>query len=238
MPTVSGLHAVVNLMLSTGWLDAGNQAKLEVLKSILPDVPGVKNNSLWGDGLNQCKAPQETTQYPVHPYVLFSVGQGTANATAVQGLKGFLERTVSDVPRSSAGYIEQPVRAALLGLAHRAKWGVHDRANGTRKPQQYRFPGLFAGIEGPNSGPASEVMGFASAALNYMLVQEDFSSTHKLTLLPAWPCDWDVTFKVNAALQTTIVGKVVQGALTYDVAPPSRRSDVRVMPCQVKPDAS
>jgi hypothetical protein len=222
-------------MFASGWLDSDQQAKLEALKAVLPDVPGVKNGSLWGDGLNQCPGPQETTQYPVHPYVLFSVGQGTANATAVQGFKGFLERTVNDVPRSSAGYIETPVRAALLGLAHRAKWGVHDRANGTRKPQEYRFPGLFAGVEGPNSGPASEVMGFGSAALQYMLLQEDFSSAHKLTLLPAWPCDWDVEFKLHAALQTTVVGKVVNGVLTYDVTPARRRADVCVMPCQREP---
>ena len=118
--------------------------------------------ALWGDGKHQCKGPQDSVQYPVHPYVLFSVGQGTANATAVQGYRSFLQRTTTAVPRSAGGYIETPIRAALLGMAETARWAVHDRANGSRTPQVYRFPGLYAGNEGANSGPSGEVMGFAN----------------------------------------------------------------------------
>ena len=69
-------------------------------------------------------------------------------------------------------------------------------------------------------------------ALNYMLVQEDFTAAHRLTLLPAWDCAWDVEFQVRAALATTVTGRLVKGVLTYEVEPASRRPDVTVMECQ------
>lgn len=165
-------------------------------------------------------------------FVLFSVGQGTGNATAVQGYKQNMRRTVTGKTRSDGGYIEDPVRCALVGLAYQAKWAVRDRANGTHAPGVYRFPGLYGSSEGPNSGPSGEVLGFANQGLNSMLLQEDFTSAHKLTLLPAWPCDWDLEFKINAALETTITGRVLKGVLTFDVQPASRRADVVVMECQ------
>lgn len=130
MPTVSGLHAAVNLVLASGWATGENKTNLESLRRVLPPIPGVKNGELWGDGLDQCKAPQEAPQYPIHPFVLFSIGQGTGNATPVQTYKAALERTIKSIPRAMGGYIEVAARAALLGQGQIAKWLVHDRANG------------------------------------------------------------------------------------------------------------
>lgn len=76
MPTVAGLHAAVGLVLASGWATGENRTKLKAFKKILPDVPGVKNGTLWTDGLNQCTAGHEAPQYPIHPVSLMvSIGQ-------------------------------------------------------------------------------------------------------------------------------------------------------------------
>ena len=57
-----------------------------------------------------------------------------------------------------------------------------------------------------------------------MLMQTD---GRKIFLLPAWPKDWDVDFKLHAPLQTVIEGEYRDGKLqALKVTPESRRADV------------
>jgi len=51
-------------------------------------------------------------------------------------------------------------------------------------------------------------------------------------LLPAWPCSWDVRFKIHASKKTTITGELLGGQISFAVDPPSRKADVKAMPCQ------
>lgn len=52
----------------------------------------------------------------------------------------------------------------------------------------------------------------------------------EIRLLPAWPKDWDVDFKLHAPQQTTVEGRVGNGKLVdWKVTPESRRKDVIVM---------
>lgn len=61
-------------------------------------------------------------------------------------------------------------------------------------------------------------------ALQSMLLQCDGRNIY---LLPAWPMDWDVDFKLHAAYQTTVQGKVRDGKLVdLIVIPATRRSDI------------
>ena len=69
--------------------------------------------------------------------------------------------------------------------------------------------------------------GVAMIALQRMLLQGD---GRRLLLLPAWPQEWDVSFKLHAPQQTTVecvyrAGKVE----SLKVAPESRREDLEVM---------
>jgi len=60
-----------------------------------------------------------------------------------------------------------------------------------------------------------------------MLIQTD---GRKIFLLPAWPKDWDVDFKVHAPYHTVIEGQVRHGQLTrLKVTPPSRQKDIEVI---------
>jgi hypothetical protein len=57
-----------------------------------------------------------------------------------------------------------------------------------------------------------------------MLMQTD---GEKIYLLPAWPKDWNVSFKLHAPYQTTVEAKVVNGEIAeLKVTPESRRKDI------------
>jgi hypothetical protein len=53
-----------------------------------------------------------------------------------------------------------------------------------------------------------------------------------VVLIPAWPCDWDVQFKLAAPHNTVVTGSIVKGKLAYTIDPPSRASFVTAHACQ------
>jgi hypothetical protein len=92
-----------------------------------------------------------------------------------------------------------------------------------------RFP--LYGKEGPDSCPDFDHFGAGSVALQRMLVQE---AGDKVLLLPAWPADWDVDFKLHLARGAVLTGTVKDGRLVdWKIQPPSRKTDVVV--CQPQP---
>ena len=63
-------------------------------------------------------------------------------------------------------------------------------------------------------------------AFQAMLFQTD---GQKLFLLPAWPRDWNVEFKLHAPLQTVVEGVYRDGKLVQlRVTPASRRADLSI----------
>ena len=62
--------------------------------------------------------------------------------------------------------------------------------------------------------------------LQDMLMQTDGDTIY---LLPAWPADWDVDFKLHAPFDTIVEGTYRNGALkTLAVSPKSRETDIVV----------
>jgi hypothetical protein len=60
-----------------------------------------------------------------------------------------------------------------------------------------------------------------------MLLQTD---GRQIFLLPAWPKDWDVEFRLHAPQRTVVEGTYRNGKLTsLHVTPESRRRDVTVV---------
>ena len=67
-----------------------------------------------------------------------------------------------------------------------------------------------------------------------MVVQsgEDGFASTTIALLPAWPCEWDLDFKLHAPLNPPVEGSVSGGKLVgLVVTPPERASAVRVVNC-------
>jgi len=59
-----------------------------------------------------------------------------------------------------------------------------------------------------------------------MLIQNEGK---KILLLPAWPKDWNCTFKLHSPYKTTVSGRVEGGKIQdLVVDPDSRKSDVIV----------
>jgi hypothetical protein len=111
---------------------------------------------------------------------------------------------------------------AYAGNALEAKNGLIERYKHTSP--RCRFP--LYGSESPDSCPDLDHFGVGSIALQRMLVQE---ANGKILLLPAWPKDWDTTFKLHLAGKTMIQGKVVNGKLSnWSISPKSREKDVVV----------
>ena len=71
-------------------------------------------------------------------------------------------------------------------------------------------------------------------ALQEMLIQtgEDGFTSTTIVLFPAWPCDWDVSFKLWGPLNTTVeVVYANQALVSLDVVPPSRAGAVKWASC-------
>ena len=99
-------------------------------------------------------------------------------------------------------------------------------ANFRKTSPGFRFPGFY----GPNYDwtPDQDHACVNMIALQRMAMQ---TAGDKILLLPAWPKDWDVSFKLHAPKQTTVecelrAGKVVK----LTVTPESRKKDVKI--CQ------
>ena len=70
--------------------------------------------------------------------------------------------------------------------------------------------------------------------LQAMLLQPDPYS-EKIYLLPAWPKDWNVKFKLHAPRQTMIECRVREGKIeSLRITPPERRKDL-VLPTGLAP---
>ncbi len=53
-------------------------------------------------------------------------------------------------------------------------------------------------------------------------------------LFAAWPCDWDVSFKLHGPHNTVVTAVFAAGQLqSLEFSPASAKSDYVVMPCQV-----
>jgi len=119
--------------------------------------------------------------------------------------------------------------AALLGLASQAQTYVHNRA-AMGPADGYRFAAFSPHLQ--DYAPSLDQLSVFSNALQYMLMQIADDSAQTIVLLPSWPCNWNVNFKLNGPLKTVIEGSVQSGKLNYTVTPSSRAGNVKALTCQ------
>ncbi len=150
--------------------------------------------------------------YAIFPYRRYGLGKPDLELAR----RTFVGRAV----KQTGGWQQNAIKAAYLGLADEAATMVGQ--NFSTKSGQHRFPAMW----GPNYDwiPDQDHGSVAVIALQRMLLQYDGESIH---LLPAWPKDWDVDFKLHAPRNTTIECRVRNGAITkLQVTPASRGKDV------------
>ena len=98
--------------------------------------------------------------------------------------------------------------------------------NASRHADDFRFPAMW----GPNYDwtPDQDHGSNILTTLQFMLLQ---SEGDKIYLLPAWPKDWNVSFKLHAPKNTTVEGVYRAGKLEQlKVTPESRRQNIVISP--------
>ena len=221
MPEVAGVHAVSARLLSLPetWLSAEDRSWLQRLQAKLPPLP----TRTTTDGKIML-APAKEYQgkhnienpelYVVFPFRLICWGKPNLD----WGLLVLEHRS----DRGAVGWRQDDVFMAYLGLADQARSYLVQRAK--RKNPQSRFPVFW----GPNYDwvPDQCHGSILIKTLQSMLLQTDGAKIH---LLPAWPADWDVEFKLHAPQKTILMGKVESGKLvSLHVEPDSRRKDIQI----------
>lgn len=118
---------------------------------------------------------------------------------------------------------QQAIQSALLGLAGEAKKDIVEKFSATDPGS--RFPAFWCASA--DWIPDHDNGGGAMTALQRVLLQTDGD---RLLLFPAWPREWDVSFKLYAPRRTTVECVYQAGVVqALNVTPASRRKDVELM---------
>jgi len=232
-PTIAALLSVIPklLALPTTFTTTDQRSFWTTLLNKVPPLPTVGSGSTLA--LAPCqKCPPSTSNvenaelYPVHPYRLYTVARLGANSSALQpALVAFRNKKFTE----DDGWNQNAMDAALLGLASQAQTYVHNRA-AMAPAEGYRFAAFSPHLQ--DYEPSLDQLSVFNNALQYMLLQTADDAQQTMVLLPAWPCNWNVTFKLNGPLKTIVEGSVSSGKLTYTVTPSSRATNVKALNCQ------
>jgi alpha-L-fucosidase 2 len=125
--------------------------------------------------------------------------------------------------KASIGWQYDGQCAALVGLTDDAKTILLGKIRNSNP--RFRFPAMW----GPNYDwlPDQDHGSNIMYSLQKMVMS---SSGDQVYLLPAWPKDWNVRFKLHAPKNTTVQGMYRNGKFEQLVATPeSRRKDVHIM---------
>lgn len=158
---------------------------------------------------------RETPQlYPVFPWGIYGIGKPGLD-TAINTYK-YDPQAVAQW--DYAGWKQYSIFAARLGMtADAAKLSVLKFKDGP-----HRFPTFWG--PGFDWTPDHNWGGSAMIGVQEMLLQTD---DRKIYLLPAWPGEWDVSFKLHAPYQTTVEAVVKGGkVVSLKVTPKEREKDV------------
>ncbi|MCX6964519.1 MAG: DUF5703 domain-containing protein [Verrucomicrobia bacterium] len=161
--------------------------------------------------------------YAVFPYPIYGVGKPDLEI----GLETYKRRE----NKRTGGWQQDAIQAALLGQSADAKFFMLQNItmenlmggdNEKAKRPDSRFPAFW----GPNFDwiPDQCNGSVILSTLQYMLMQTDGK---KIILLPAWPKEWNASFKLHAPYQTTVEGRVENGKVVdLKVTPESRIKDI------------
>lgn len=221
MPELAGCTALCERLLSMppDLTPAPDRALWQRLQAILPPLPLREI-----DG-QKALAPAETFAdkrnienpelYAVFPFRRFAFNRPHAY-WALTALEHRWDR-------GDAGWRQDSIFMAYLGLADEARKSLVARARSHDRGE--RFPAFW----GPNYDwtPDQDHGGVLMKTFQAMLLQTDGD---RIFLLPAWPKDWNVEFKLHTPRQTVIEGVYRDGKIqSLSVTPESRRADITVV---------
>ena len=226
-PSVAGLNDVsVRLCALPEKLTTQGQRKFFThMKASTPVIP-IENAQLGGKTVRRIGVAQKYNPkrsncenpelFPIWPFRVFGLErpmlEEARNAYQLRG------------SHNDVGWGYDSNAAALLGMTDEAARIM--KVKMANSNAAYRWPATW----GPNFDwlPDHCQGGNLMATINYMLLQH---SGEKILLLPAWPKDWDVSFKLHAPRKTVVEATLKGGKITaLKVTPESRRKDVVLPP--------
>ena len=247
-PEVGPLRRILSdlLRLDPGTLTPAQRARYQGLLDIMPEPPlkTLLNQPMLGiyqtgdPGRSLIETP---SLYSVWPSRLSGLGRQSWLAAGRRDMASRMfgfdgTESNSNPTYESGGWLYTPTMAAQLNLPQQAKFyalrnflnPIPDTVgNGTvtlsnpypGKPRFHAFwESRFDYIPDQCHG------GSTTIGLQHMVVQ---SHGDKIYLLPAWPEEWDLNFKVHAAQNTVLEGVYQNGVLqSLTVTPSSRAADV------------
>jgi hypothetical protein len=166
----------------------------------------------------------------MHPHRLFTAGRAAARGDNISlGLRTYAASAWA--AGNNAGWAYAVNAAALLGLADAAAAQVLERA-ATAPAAGYRFLGFAPHFQ--DFDPSADHFANMNRGVQDMLVQsgDDGFTNTTVVLFPAWPCYWDVDFKLWGPLATSVEVSYAGGKLlALDVQPPARAANVIFANC-------
>lgn len=219
-PTIAGLSTVLHKLLNskTAGLTSYQKKKFSGILGRIPPITFRMQNGhqtiapakTW-ERINNEESPQ---LYPVFPFGLYGKGK-PGFATALNTWK--YDSTVVKF-RSYIGWKQDNIVAARLGLTDAAAQLTFSKLKNSGR----RFPAFWG--PGFDWTPDHNWGGSGMVGLQEMLIQDDGD---KIYLLPAWPKNIDVHFKLHVSKKTTVECVFVRGKITdLKITPSVRRKDI------------
>lgn len=221
---VCGLKSVLTNLLeldSTKYLTPESRS---YCKGLLTRIPPITFREMNGhkviapaklfERINNVEIPQ---LYPVYPWGFYGVGKPDLQV-AIDTWRYGIERPDQ---KNIISWHQDNIFCARMGLTDEAADLTIKKLGDSPR----RFPTFWG--PGHDWVPDHNWGGSGMIGLQEMLLQ---TNGKEILLFPAWPREWDVTFKLHAPDQTTVEATLKDGKLIQlTVTPESRRQDIKVM---------
>lgn len=219
-PDIAGLRYVLTRLaeLPADVVDANQEKQWRNFLKIIPEIPvGMKN----GKKVILPYEPQDSIKphntenpelYAIFPFRIYGLGKPEFN----MALETYNQRLI----KRTGCWHQDVIDAPMLGLREESKRNV--TKNFTTFDKNLSFPAFWE--RGHDYMPDEDNGGQGQTGLQKMLMQCD---GQRILLLPAWPTEWNASFKLNAPQNTTVEGRVENGkVLDLKVFPETRLKDV------------
>ncbi len=225
--TVAGLKTVLERMLALP-PTYGNASQRKHWGEMLSRVPPLSFREMQGhrtiapaqawERIQNTEIPQ---LYPVFPYGMYGIGKPDLQ-TAINTWKYDTEAIKN---RNHTSWHQDGIFCARLGLTDEAAALTIKKLQDSGR----RFPAFWG--PGHDWVPDHNWGGSGMIGLQEMLLQTPGDSIY---ILPAWPDDWDVEFKLHAPLNTVVEGEWKGGKMIrLKVTPEHRKSALICSKCGV-----
>lgn len=221
-PDIAGLQFCLDELLA---MNTGSETDIKTWQRFRDEIPEVYLHTIKrreaiapAQEYRMKKNSENGELYPVFPFRLFGLAQGTEDI-----VEWTMKHRTNKNSFDYKCWTQDQIHWAYAGNASEARKGLIHRYR--HASTQCRFP--VYGSQGPDSCPDFDHFGAGSTALQRMLLQYDGD---KILLFPAWPKEWDVSFKLHAPKNTVVEASMKNGELEIlNVTPASREKDIILM---------